>query len=145
MEELGGRPIEYVATAVIVDNGKILLVHHKKLNMWLPPGGHIEKGELPSECVIREVKEETGFDIEIVNRSMERLSATIPQPVPNWMQLENIQGTHWHFDFIFLCRIKGGSLQKSSESNDIMFMGRDEIVSLKDTTNEMRALAERLL
>lgn len=36
----------------------IFLVHHKKANDWIPPGGHIDKGELPSDTVIREMKEE---------------------------------------------------------------------------------------
>ena len=143
--DLRDRPIEYVATGIVVKDGKMLLVHHKKLKMWLPPGGHIEKNELPSECVVREMKEETGFDVEIVNKPLEKVSSSLPLPVPNWTQLEDIQGTHWHFDFMFLCDIVGGELQKSHESNDVKFLGLDEILALKDTTNDMKLLAKMLL
>ncbi|MGD2169939.1 MAG: NUDIX domain-containing protein [Chlamydiota bacterium] len=37
---------------------KILLVHHKKANLWLPPGGHVEKNEHPQQTVVREMEEE---------------------------------------------------------------------------------------
>ena len=42
---------------------KILLVHHKKFNKWVQPGGHIEENETIEQCIIREVKEETGLDL----------------------------------------------------------------------------------
>ncbi len=40
------------------DQGKILLVHHKKANLWLPPGGHVDSNEHPKQTVIREMEEE---------------------------------------------------------------------------------------
>ena len=39
----------------------MLLIHHKGLGKWLPPGGHIEENEVPHEAAIREVYEETGI------------------------------------------------------------------------------------
>ncbi len=41
----------------------IYLVHHRKAGSWIPPGGHIEKGELPRETVAREYAEELGFTL----------------------------------------------------------------------------------
>jgi len=38
---------DFVATAFIADGGKVLLVLHRKLGLWLPVGGHIEEGETP--------------------------------------------------------------------------------------------------
>ena len=140
-----GKKIEYVATAVIVRDGKILLVHHKKLNMWLPPGGHIEDGELPSECAVREVREETGFEVEIVNKSPDRFGHSVPFPTADWTQLEDIQGTHCHYDFVYRCSIVGGSMQKSHESNDIRFFGLDEVEGLQDTTKEVKYVAGLVL
>ncbi len=57
----------FCSTAFIVNNDKILLVNHKKLKMWLPVGGHMENNETPDQAVKREVKEETGLDIEIIS------------------------------------------------------------------------------
>lgn len=45
------------------DQGKIYLGHHKKAEDWIPPGGHIEPGETPSQAAIREMKEELGVVI----------------------------------------------------------------------------------
>ena len=44
---------------------------NKKLNKWLQPGGHIEYTETPAETAIRETKEETGIDIQIVGTTFD--------------------------------------------------------------------------
>ena len=42
---------------------KALFGHHKKADDWIPPGGHIEPGETPSDTAVREMKEELKVDI----------------------------------------------------------------------------------
>ena len=37
----------FTVAVFVVRDGKVLLHWHRKLGMWLPPGGHIERGELP--------------------------------------------------------------------------------------------------
>ena len=58
--------IDYTVVIYIVFENKVLLVNHKKLRKWLPLGGHIELNEDPEEAAIREAKEESGLDIEII-------------------------------------------------------------------------------
>lgn len=41
--------------------GRALLIKHKRLGVWLPPGGEIEPGETPLEAAMRELREETGL------------------------------------------------------------------------------------
>lgn len=55
------------ASAVIINKGKILLVHRIKNDReyFVLPGGSVEKGESKNEAVVREVKEETGLDVKI--------------------------------------------------------------------------------
>ena len=42
--------------------GEILLVRHKRLDLWLPVGGELEPGETPLEAARRELREETGLE-----------------------------------------------------------------------------------
>jgi len=41
----------------------VLVIHHKRLNTWLPIGGELEAGETPLEAAVRELREETGIEV----------------------------------------------------------------------------------
>src|SRR4030095_12129429 len=49
----------------IIDNGKILLTKREDFEVWCLPGGGVEEGETLAESAIREVKEETGLNVEL--------------------------------------------------------------------------------
>jgi 8-oxo-dGTP diphosphatase len=59
-------PVHILAAAVLIRNedGKVLLLYSKRRG-WEMPGGQVENGENLIEAVTREVKEETGIDVEI--------------------------------------------------------------------------------
>lgn len=44
------------------DRSRLLLIHHRSLNLWVQPGGHLDPGELPPDAARREAAEETGLD-----------------------------------------------------------------------------------
>ena len=55
------------AAAVVFDEAGRILLHRRTDNgNWGLPGGALEIGESADQCVVREVKEETGFDVEVV-------------------------------------------------------------------------------
>lgn len=54
----------FTAAGCLIHEGKVLLIKHKKLGIWLNPGGHIDEGELPHEAAEREFYEETGVFVE---------------------------------------------------------------------------------
>lgn len=60
---------------------KILLVDHKKAELWLPPGGHVDPGEDPKETVIREAGEELGMEAEFL--ADEPILLTVTETVGN--------------------------------------------------------------
>lgn len=57
------RLIDFVNAMYVVHQGtqRVLMVRHKKLQKWLPPGGHIELDEDTDQALRRELKEETGL------------------------------------------------------------------------------------
>src|SRR5262245_23512183 len=56
----------FTVTGFVVDGDRTLLHWHRKLGLWLPPGGHVDADEDPVQAVLREVLEETGIVGEIV-------------------------------------------------------------------------------
>lgn len=61
-----GNPLHYCSFFLPFDQAKnkIYLCHHIKADDWIPPGGHIEVGETPSDAAIREMQEELSVDIK---------------------------------------------------------------------------------
>lgn len=61
--------IDFTVSLFIVQDGKVLVIHHKKLGQWLPIGGHIELDEDPEQAAYREAREESGLEIELIGES----------------------------------------------------------------------------
>jgi len=55
-------PTHVTASAIVRSEAGVLLHRHKRLGLWLQPGGHIDPGEAPPQAAVREVAEETGLD-----------------------------------------------------------------------------------
>ncbi len=56
-------PTHVTGSAIVLDgDGRTLLHRHKRLGIWLQPGGHLEEGEAPADAAVRETLEETGVD-----------------------------------------------------------------------------------
>lgn len=60
-------PQEHSAGGVVIHEGKVLLIYHRR-GEWLMPKGHIEPGETTEEAAIREIKEETNLDAELITQ-----------------------------------------------------------------------------
>ncbi|MFZ9857102.1 MAG: NUDIX hydrolase [Roseiflexaceae bacterium] len=103
---------DFTATTFVVDNHKTLLLLHRKLNMWLPPGGHIDPNELPHDAACREVREETGFEVALHSTS-HPLGHVQILPQPHCILLEDISTDHQHIDLIYFGRVVGGALNPS--------------------------------
>ena len=59
-------PKHLVSYFVLLDNDKLLLIDHKKAQLWLPPGGHVEKNEHPTDTVKREIQEELSLNADFI-------------------------------------------------------------------------------
>ena len=101
------RTRHFVATVYVVHDGATALHHHDKLDMWLPPGGHIDRDEVPHEAAAREVREELGLDPTLVAPEADIDSPTVESiPQPQQFLLEDInvcdgEVGHQHIDFVY--------------------------------------------
>ena len=101
---------DFTATTFVVTGGATLLLWHKKVGTWLPPGGHIDPNELPEEAAVREVEEETGLKVELLGARQEWARvAVLVRPV--CILLEDIEPGHQHIDLIYFARVVGGKVR----------------------------------
>ncbi|MCL7417580.1 MAG: NUDIX domain-containing protein [Halalkalicoccus sp.] len=117
----------FVATVYVVNDGATLLHEHETLGLWLPPGGHIDRDELPHEAATREVREETGLDVDLLREHDRVSSPTVESlPEPAHLLLEDINVSeagvgHQHVDFVYYGRADSRDLdpaegEQSSEA-----------------------------
>ena len=93
----------------MVWEGKVLLHWHRKLGMWLPPGGHIERNELPDDAAVREVFEETGVSVALVGEKRGDVEGPLQLHRPAGVQLEDIGLDHQHIDLIYFAQPVGST------------------------------------
>jgi 8-oxo-dGTP pyrophosphatase MutT (NUDIX family) len=95
----------------VVRDGRVLVVHHRKLNRWLPLGGHVELDEDPEQAALREAREESGLEVELLG---ERPPTTSPGTraliAPRFLDIHRISDTHEHIGMIYWARPKAGSV-----------------------------------
>ena len=106
----------FTATAFVVRDGQTLLHWHRSLEQWMPPGGHLEEDEDPVAGVQREVREETGLDVELLALTP-TLDFSYPQQLspPYTILLEDSreQGEpHQHIDLIYFSRPRDGEAER---------------------------------
>jgi ADP-ribose pyrophosphatase YjhB (NUDIX family) len=89
-----------VATFV-VNVGRVLLLFHAKLGLWLPPGGHVETGELPDDAAVREVLEETGVRCRLLGEHGVDVAYPVQLVRPYGIQVEKIRPGVEHVDLVY--------------------------------------------
>ena len=120
---------QIVVAGYIIHDNKILLIHHRKLDLWLPPGGHIEKDEIPDDALIREIKEEVGLDIELIQQSNLPMKGNIKQSlaVPFAVNVHPV-GDHDHCCLFYLCKPKNPEqLKINKESKDFGWFSKEDL------------------
>ena len=99
----------FTVTAFVSTPQATLLHWHRKIGLWLPPGGHVEPGEDPVQAVLREALEETGIEIDILHcapcyQFAEPEQVTPPVTIMVEPGESNEGPAHQHVDMIYFAR-----------------------------------------
>lgn len=125
---------EWTVATFVVNAERVLLLYHRKLGKWLPPGGHIEVGELPDEAAVREVYEETGLQVELVGEKALPIDNPLQLVRPRGIQVETISPGHQHIDLVYFAEVVAdGPLQPNEESVELGWYGPTQLQNLKLT------------
>ena len=138
-------PRHFTAITHIVHNNKALLQFHKKYNLWVPVGGHIERDELPHEAAIREIKEECGLDVELykhdANTQINAETAKLLIP-PVHVVLVDMNPNHQHIDLIFYAKSNSPDFVPSpNEAKEMKWLSTEEIETITEMPDNVRVLA----
>ena len=117
-------PCHVTSSGIVVDDDGLVLLHrHKRLGIWLQPGGHVDPGESCEEAVRREVREETGLDAT--------LDATAS---PLHVDVHDGPRGHLHLDVRWLLRVPAGSVPSPApgESPDVRFLPPEDAIGITD-------------
>lgn len=128
--------IDFTAEVFVVFKDKVLLRKHDKYKIWLSVGGHIELDEDPNQTAIREVKEEVGLDVRLVDKNF------TPEETPNYIFGENkellppkflnrhhVSETHEHVTMVYFGVAKNNNIKQgeSEVSDEVKWFSKVEL------------------
>jgi 8-oxo-dGTP pyrophosphatase MutT (NUDIX family) len=122
--------IDFTVSIFIVKDHKVLFIFHRQLQRWLPIGGHIELDENPEQAALREAKEESGLDVELVGERppLEAEPGLVPLLAPGYMDIHLIKEPHWHIGLIYFAKVKAGETTLNVEEHqDIQWLAEADL------------------
>jgi 8-oxo-dGTP pyrophosphatase MutT (NUDIX family) len=135
---------DFVVAGYIFNKGKVLLIKHKKLGLWLPVGGHIDENETPDAALLREIKEETNLDARILGNNGISPEGNVKKnlAVPFHANVHSV-GDHDHCCFFYLCKaLNPKKLKINNELDDFRWVYKAEL-SGKEIPADVRNIGMR--
>jgi 8-oxo-dGTP pyrophosphatase MutT (NUDIX family) len=114
------------------DGRRILLVHHRRLERWLLPGGHVEAEDSTiADSARREVTEETGAELDT--------SAVLAGADVHGIPAKRGEPYHLHHDLLFAFKATSDAIQVSDESHAVVWCAPEEFDRYDVPANVRRA------
>ena len=120
-------------SAWVVDRtgDRVLLAHHRKLGLWLQPGGHCDGDSDTLAVALREAHEESGLEVRALDKSIFDLDV---HPIP----ARGREPAHHHFDVRFLVRAEDDRVRVSAESYALAWVPAEGAGALTDRESVLR-------
>jgi 8-oxo-dGTP pyrophosphatase MutT (NUDIX family) len=115
----------------VVHDGRVALHWHRKNQMWLPAGGHLEPGEDPVEATLREIREEFAIEAAIMPLAprIEYSGGPGQLEPPYTILVCQPEREHEHIDFVYFCRVVSGYPGLSHDAEHPIFWFDAEMLS----------------
>jgi 8-oxo-dGTP pyrophosphatase MutT (NUDIX family) len=114
-------PVHITGSALVVSERGVILHKHKRLGLWMQPGGHVDPGETPAEAAARESCEETGLAVTVVDDTIIHVDV---HPGPRG---------HTHLDLRYLCTAPPDDPSPpEGESPDTFWFDWDRAIEIAD-------------
>ena len=138
------KPIVGVG-GVVIENGKALLIRRGNeplMGQWSIPGGTLELGETLIEGTVRELKEETGLEVRVLEliEVFERINFGRGAD-ETWTTAEERKRPRFHFVIVdYLCERIAGSLVAGGDVTDVAWAGEEELEKFALTPTATRVI-----
>lgn len=120
------------SAVLVINDGKFLLAERNKENYngyWIIPGGGVKFGETIQDAAIREIKEETNLDVEIIKQI-------------GYKEVINVPGNYHSIVFFYLAKPKHTNIEAKEDVSSAKFFNVEEIKQLKIAESVEWALRE---
>lgn len=118
--EIGYATPKVDVRGAVFRDGRILLVRERANCLWTLPGGWVDIGDSPREAVVREVLEESGFDVHVT-----KLAAVYDRNKHDHPPL-----AYHIYKLFFICEVIGGEAKGSIETDAVDFFTEDDLPEL---------------
>jgi 8-oxo-dGTP pyrophosphatase MutT (NUDIX family) len=139
--------IDFTVEVFVVHKGRVLLRFHDKYKIWLSVGGHVELNEDPNEAAIREVKEEVGLDIELLDtrewKGKDKHYKELISPVA--LNRHSISENHEHVTLVYFAKTNSNKVIPEKESDVWKWCDESDIDNFSDIRPVIAHYAKRAL
>ena len=118
-------PVHVTGSAIITGERGVVLHLHKRMGLWLQPGGHVDEGEDPADAALREAIEETGLDLVLVDPAGRTIAHVDAHDGPKG---------HFHLDvrYLLAATTDADPTPPPEESRDCRWFAWDEAIAVAD-------------